>query len=635
MEGNAVEITEKQYRHELEKYQREKNENRALGRVRRELDHAQAHVADFAVEYGDFEERYIPVENEFGLTLSTDNGDLHQHLLASQASTICPKCPILRPFCKKYLLDPLLNTAISINGTVKYEDLSGVLLCRPGFPCTYPSKPVKNQTITIAVRSYVTLKCLSSTWPPYYLTFTTIKTILYTFTTDAQGGFTGTIYSAPPFDGGLPYVEYVHARTDEVYETTVQGMWNDYSFWVSGADITSTPPRYSNSVILPSTCLISDTNINCSGQSFDPATNTFSISALYKESIEPRTFFFAWRDRLQVVKQKWNQWTINDICRPLRAAYVSDWNVKCGTDCQEDFETSSCMFMCSRMSCPDSAPPISEQQVFPNPAIYILPLNDLNRFGVRWKAEFPYHETGHWLWFLMQGREYYDDIGNLCSQVSSPALSLRSLTDHQKCQSKDGQGGSWRLPDKATFSLTEAFAESHLMNFAYTNSTGYGLYERISTGEIDSRCEMPTNTDPLAEYPVCNVCAMCSETPPTVEKPPGSGNIYNCDSSYDRNCTDAANTPCTDGPYSVQAAVLLDLYDGVNDPFRDGTQGVGKDAIYKPLGVIAKKYIENIAIRPEIKINQYKEISDFIESLALIGLIPSGDVETLRSYFHF
>jgi hypothetical protein len=174
IEGNAIEITEKQYRHEQDKDIRQKNENRALGRVGHELEYAQANLADFAIEEGEYAERYPLVENAFGLDLKADNGDLHQQLLLSEGPIKCPKCPIIKPFCLKYILDPLLNVAVTLNGSVGYEDPTGPVQCPVGGTCTLGSKPVKNQLIQVAVRSYVTVKCLKPFPPGGYFTFTTI-----------------------------------------------------------------------------------------------------------------------------------------------------------------------------------------------------------------------------------------------------------------------------------------------------------------------------------------------------------------------------------------------------------------------------------------------------------------------------
>jgi hypothetical protein len=261
---------------------------------------------------------------------------------------------------------------------------------------------------------------------------------------------------------------------------------------------------------------------------------------------------------------------------------------------------------------------------------------------VKWKAEFPYHESGHWLWFLIQGKHFYVDSalgnGDICSGTLSAQDPMRSLTDSEKCQSGqaayNSPGGSWIVPDKDTTTLTEAFAESHLMNFAYVNTTGYGLYERTAAGEVDGKCEVPWNTDSAHDDSRCYQCGICSEIPPMVGVNP---NRINCDDYFNRSCSDAPQPPCARGPYSTQVALLMDVYDNVNARYYDGDTGsTGEDTINNlPLGTIVRLLILKAEAGTPIVMDSTTNIGHFLNAIKAHCGNDTQDqaIDDLRAYF--
>jgi hypothetical protein len=211
VEGNAIEITPKQYQHDFNKNLMEKDQAKALDRIQNEFDYGTQHVPTFAVEADAYDERYVPVGNPLGQALLADNGDLHQKMLSDKAGSFCKlhpdKCTII-PYCKYYIIDETLNQAVSITGKIQYDSL-------------YPAgtSVLSNRLVYLSIRSWVYMTgidCTKGAPNPLY----TVKSILYPFYTDAMGNISGTVYMAPPFDSGLPYLEYAETRSDRIYAVT-------------------------------------------------------------------------------------------------------------------------------------------------------------------------------------------------------------------------------------------------------------------------------------------------------------------------------------------------------------------------------------------------------------------------------
>ena len=290
VEGNAIEITQRQYQHEYDKAIQDMDHAKAGSRVRQEVDFALDHISDFAVESGDYSKRFVEVQNNLGLSLLADNGDLHQQLLEKEVIGRCrlnPKCHIIR-YCENYTIDPVLNEAIDISGKIQYESL-------------YPTgdAPVGAHWVYLSVRSWVWLS--ASICPPGVDggTIYTIKSILYPFYTDGLGNITGTIYAAPPYDAGLPYVEYLDTHSNRVNAVTQDfTQTHIYNYEMLSFSYGTKNP---NSLIL--------TN----GEYGSGLFATFfqyenpkrlDVQATYREAYEPRTFFLPWDARLDNIHDR-------------------------------------------------------------------------------------------------------------------------------------------------------------------------------------------------------------------------------------------------------------------------------------------------------------------------------------------
>lgn len=590
VQGNAIAITAQQYNHEMEKDQREKNQGRALGRVKQELSYVGRHLTDFMIEEGEYSDRFTPVDNDLGLDLKADNGDIHQQYLDSESIALSSPsiCKWRVPFCKKYALYGSLNTPIAITGTIKYENPT---------ICQYPSGecaqvPVKNHLVYLSVRSYdytIGKLCFGM---PEGLVVPTIKTILYPFQTDENGNISGVIYAAAPWDQGMPYIEYVDTRSQNVDAVTLAATGTDNTYQ---QDFTPYGIKPSNSIFYPAICAMSDTTtIDCYAQYFDQTTYTLSLDVVYKQMYEPRTFFFGWEHHLSTVSNKWGSWSVGDTCLPLRAAWVTNWDEVCATHsgCR-----SYCLFDASAPDC--NADIFTRTGAYPRPSIFIRAYgNNETSQEIKWASRLPFHETGHWLYFLMQGKYLPDSTGLAGS----------------KCA----------LGDTTTSgTLSEAFAESHIFEFLLVRSTGYGDYDLASGGEVNIKCEDPIgspSSPPPAGWTDCVRCGNCADP---VKDSPIMG--HDCHNYYIRSCTDTNHAPCHTGVVSTQASFLRDVYDNVNSLYYDD---FGADTIFMPLASIYHCFIDNAI--GKIPGDRMMNFIDILENRC--GASPTA-LATLQQYF--
>jgi len=535
---------------------------------------------EFGIEEGEYGGRFAEVENDLGLNLLADNGDIHQRYLEEISQIICPKpfCKWL-PFCKKYVIDTGLNIPITIKGNIKYENPT---ICNARTnECLI--LPVKNNLVYIAVRAYVWMKGYLCYGFPEGQSIITVKTIIYPFYTNEEGKIEGTIYAAPPLDNNIPYIEYVDTRSKRI---DTLWMWNGnnfnssiyfYEYWAYGI-------KSPNSVAYPSICIKYGTEVPCFEQAFDPVNLILNLDVVYQETYEPRTFFLNWDDKLEKVKTKWDSWNVGDTCLPLRAGWVYNWEDKCVENSNLGCKSSWGLFPKGQWTCDIDIS--NKEGEYPLPAIYIF-LANVMTMEIKWGSETPYHEPGHWLYWLMKDKNF---------------------EDYPSFREKKCKMGGISIP--GTFA--EGFAESHLFEFLYKLNTGYGNYEIKAGGEIDSKCEMPIqkdiNKDP---NPICKqVCNMCNTSISDF-----------CDANYEANCNDTNNSPCFQLIISTQASLLRDIYDNANDLVLYG----GKDQVIIPLHQTFNCL--------KGKVSSVKEILPFIDAVRNNCSIDCYNLKKLVNYF--
>jgi hypothetical protein len=195
-----------------------------------------------------------------------------------------------------------------------------------------------------------------------------------------------------------------------------------------------------------------------------------------------------WDTRLQKVAERWAQWGVGDTCRPLQAAWVSNYADTC-TSCAP-ICSSFANFECYGQSCPEpGAPTVDFNQSHPKPSLFIKNVDDAYGQFAKWQQYLPYRETGHWLCYLMTGKNFILRVQGLDPQPSNVNACNQQITGD--LQYKPGCAtavGGFPLNQ-----FTEAFAEAHMLHYSYVVSSGYARYEWESDAsgqnEIDSACE--------------------------------------------------------------------------------------------------------------------------------------------------
>jgi hypothetical protein len=291
----------------------------------------------------------------------------------------------------------------------------------------------------------------------------------------------------------------------------------------------------------------------------DETPKRLDIQALYRESVEPRTFFLVWDTRLDAIYNRWLSWGLMDPCIVLRAAWVTNWT-----------GYPYAQFKCFNYDC---SAPIDFGQPYPKPSLFIrtkmnaaTPQDIADNFSRKWKMFYPYHESGHWLYFILQDHSFWltDKFyanNNYCQvDDSQPEYQISSTAYQVKCNID-------RFAEPLE-QFTEAFAETHVQQFLVTNHTDYGDFERVGN-EVDSACEAGyTGTYPNYTYDFCDLCSV-----------PLPYKTRLCSDTIQPRCSDALMA--TEKKYHQVGVIpqitsfLLDLFDEANTPFYDDNDGVG------------------------------------------------------------